>query len=73
MERKPAVLRVEDVAALLDISRSSAYEAVRRGQIPSLRVGRRIRDSRAALEDLLAGRTSAESTAKVQVGSTTPD
>jgi excisionase family DNA binding protein len=43
MSDAPVVMRVEEVAELLEISRSSAYEAVRRGQIPSIRVGRRIR------------------------------
>ena len=36
------VLTVDEVASRLEISRSSAYEAVRRGEIPSLRIGRRI-------------------------------
>jgi excisionase family DNA binding protein len=34
------VLNVEDVAALLGISRWRAYESLRAGEIPSLRVGR---------------------------------
>ena len=33
---------VEEAAEVLQISRNSAYEAVREGQIPSTRVGRRI-------------------------------
>lgn len=37
----PDVLSVEETAAILRISRGSAYEAVRQGQIPSLQVGRR--------------------------------
>jgi len=36
------VMSVEEAAALLGISRTAAYEAVRRGQIPSRRIGRRI-------------------------------
>lgn len=35
-------MTVDEVADLLDISRGTAYEAVRRGDIPSLRLGRRI-------------------------------
>ena len=35
-------LTVEEAAALLGISRNSAYEAVRRGEIPSVRIGGRI-------------------------------
>lgn len=49
---------VAEVAAQLGISRNSAYEAVRLGEIPSLRFGRRIVVPAAALEQLLldAGR-----------------
>lgn len=35
-------LTVEEVAALLGVSRSTAYEAVRRGTIPAIRLGRRL-------------------------------
>jgi excisionase family DNA binding protein len=35
-------LTVEEAAAHLGISRNSAYEAVRRGEIPSVRIGGRI-------------------------------
>jgi excisionase family DNA binding protein len=35
-------ISVEEVAEVLGISRSSAYEAVRTGQLPSRRLGRRI-------------------------------
>jgi excisionase family DNA binding protein len=37
-----AVLTVSETARLLRISRGAAYEAIRTGQIPSLRIGRRI-------------------------------
>ena len=33
---------VTETAALLGIGRTSAYEAIRRGELPSLRIGRRI-------------------------------
>lgn len=33
---------VEEVAALLGLGRSAAYEAARRGEIPTRRLGRRI-------------------------------
>ena len=45
---------VTEVAELLGISRSSAYECVRRGEIPSLSFGRRVVVPRRALEELLA-------------------
>ena len=35
-------LTVEEAAAVLGISRALAYELVRRGEIPSVRLGRRI-------------------------------
>jgi excisionase family DNA binding protein len=48
-------LTVEEVAATLGISRAFAYEAVRRGEIPSIRIGRRVLVPRAPLERLLDG------------------
>jgi len=47
---------VEEAAQLLGISRNSAYEAVRRSEIPTIRLGRRIVIPRSRLEDLLASR-----------------
>lgn len=35
-------ITVEEAAALLGIGRSAAYEAARRGQLPTRRVGRRL-------------------------------
>ena len=35
-------LSIDEVASLLCIGRSSVYEAVRRGQLPSRRLGRRL-------------------------------
>jgi excisionase family DNA binding protein len=48
-------LTVEQVAKVLGISRGSAYEAVRVGQIPSIRMGRRLLISKSALDELLSG------------------
>jgi excisionase family DNA binding protein len=36
------VLRAEEVAQLLDLSRWKVYEAIRLGGLPSIRVGRRL-------------------------------
>jgi excisionase family DNA binding protein len=44
---------VEEAARVLGISRNSAYEAVRLGQVPHLKIGRRIIIPRAALERML--------------------
>ena len=46
-------LTVEEAAAILGIGRNSAYEAIRRGEIPALRLGRRLLVPRRALERLL--------------------
>lgn len=35
-------ISVEDAAAVLGISRGGAYEAVKTGDIPSIRIGRRL-------------------------------
>jgi excisionase family DNA binding protein len=47
------VLSVTEAAGLLGISRDLAYELVARGELPSLRLGRRIVVPRRALESLL--------------------
>ena len=44
---------VPEVAELLGISRSSAYECVRRGEIPALTLGRRVVIAKAAIDALL--------------------
>lgn len=50
-----SVYTIEETAKLLRIGRSAAYEAVRRGEIPALRLGRCLRVPRRALEELLDG------------------
>lgn len=47
------VLTVEEAAVMLRIGRSAAYEAVRRGQIPALRLGRKLRVPRRAVVRIL--------------------
>ena len=46
-------LSVEEAAALLGISRDLAYDLVTRGELPSVRLGRRLVVPRRALEDRL--------------------
>ena len=48
------VYTVMETAVLLGLGRNSTYEAITRGQIPSIRVGRRVLVPRAALEHMLA-------------------
>jgi excisionase family DNA binding protein len=48
-------LTVEEVSSIIGCSRSSAYEAVRTGQLPSLRIGRRLLIPTARLREMLTG------------------
>jgi excisionase family DNA binding protein len=57
MER--ATLTVTEAGALLGISRTSAYLATRTGQLPTIRVGRRLLVSRARLAALLNEKAAA--------------
>jgi excisionase family DNA binding protein len=52
-----ALLRAEEVARLLGIGRSKAYELIAAGDIPSLRIGRLVRVPRHALDRWIAERT----------------
>ncbi len=49
------VKTLNEVAALLRISRGSAYEAAKRKEIPTIRIGRRLLVPSDALERLLSG------------------
>lgn len=51
------VFTVEEAAQLLGISRSFAYEAVQRGEIPSMRIGRRIIAPKLALHRFVESHT----------------
>jgi excisionase family DNA binding protein len=55
LNRERATLTVEEVGSYLGLGRSATYEALRRGDIPHLRIGRRFLVPRAALDRLLAG------------------
>lgn len=52
--QKPT-LRVEEAADLLGISRRSAYRACARGDIPSIRIGRRLVVPASRLAKLIEG------------------
>ncbi len=52
-ERK--TLTIDEAAKLLGVGRNQAYEAARRGEIPTLRIGRRLLVPRAAFERMLNG------------------
>ena len=51
--QRRSTLTVEEAAEVLGLSRAFAYEAVSRGEIPSIRIGRRILVPKVALERLL--------------------
>ena len=54
MENEKLTLTVTECAKRLGIGRNSAYEAVARGEIPVIRIGKRLLVPKAALEILLA-------------------
>lgn len=53
MPPDPLVLTVEEAGAMLRIGRSAAYDAARRGEIPTIRLGRSLRVPRSRLAELL--------------------
>ncbi|MFC2033803.1 helix-turn-helix domain-containing protein [Chloroflexota bacterium] len=52
-ENHKVILTVDEAAQLLGLARNSAYQGVLRGEIPSIRIGRRILIPRIALERML--------------------
>lgn len=52
-------LSIEEAAVRLGISRALAYELVRRGELPRLRLGRRVVIPRKALEEFVEAATVA--------------
>lgn len=52
-DQQPTVT-VEEAGTLLGISRGSAYEAARSGDLPTIRIGRRLMVPTAALRKMLA-------------------
>ena len=55
MDTDRRVYTIPEAGQLLGLSRSSAYDAARRGDIPTLRIGRRVLVPRERLEQLLRG------------------
>lgn len=53
----PDFLTVEEVRRVLNLSKNSAYEAIKRGDIPSVKLGPRLtRVSKAALMEMMNGK-----------------
>ena len=55
-EELPAVLSVDDLRTLLQISRNTAYALVRSGRIPSVRAGRQFRIPKTAVLEYVNGK-----------------
>lgn len=55
----PDTLTVPEAAERLGISRNAGYEAVKRGELPSIKIGKLILIPRAAFERMLAGEPKA--------------
>ena len=53
------VVTLNEAALILRISRGSAYEAAKRKEIPTIRIGRRLLVPCDALERMLSGNTAA--------------
>ena len=64
MDIEKLTLTVEETAKCLGIGRNSAYEAIARGEIPVIRIGKRLLVPKAALETLLAVGRSKKDDAK---------
>jgi excisionase family DNA binding protein len=52
-ESPKLTLSVTEAARLLNVGRNQAYEAIHRGELPSIKIGKRILVPRAALKKLL--------------------
>lgn len=56
-ENYPDVVTVEQLVEMLNIGRNSAYELIRAGIIPSVRIGRNIRISKAEIIKYLSSQS----------------
>lgn len=53
LESKNLTLSVPEAGAILGLGKNASYAAARRGELPTLRFGRKVRVPRAALERML--------------------
>jgi excisionase family DNA binding protein len=54
-ERERQTMSIDEAAKLLGIGRNNAYEAAHRGEIPTIRIGKRILVLREPLRRMLTG------------------
>ena len=63
MQGQPLLVRAEEVAELLDVSRSKVFAMMASGELPGVvRIGRSVRVSRASLERWVRERSGDETT-----------
>ena len=55
MSTERQTLKIEEAAKVLGISRNTAYDAARTGQLPTVKIGKRLLVPRVALARLLDG------------------
>ncbi len=55
MTREKATLTIPEAAERLGISRNGAYEAAKRGEIPTIKIGRLVLVPRVAFDRLVSG------------------
>jgi excisionase family DNA binding protein len=55
LEAPKPTMTVDEAAAFLGISRALAYESIARGELPAIRLGRRILISTSRLHAMVAG------------------
>ena len=60
MDDRSRTISVPQAAALLGVSRGAVYKAARSGELPSIRLGRRVLVPRAALDRLIPAPTTQE-------------
>lgn len=52
---KAITYRIDEAAKLLGVGRNTAYEAARTGQLPTVRIGKRLLVPKVALDRMLLG------------------
>ena len=57
-QQGPLMLKAEEAADLLGLSRSKTYELIHEGKLPVVRFGRSVRVNRAKLLELIEKQTS---------------
>jgi excisionase family DNA binding protein len=69
MEIQRRTVTVKEAATILGVGRNKAYEAARSGEIPTIRIGKRLLVPLTALERLLAVEVGANELAQPEKGS----